>query len=245
MIGRLVALILATVFFVPVAEAQGLVADLSSKEIGITTGFTGAELLLFGATEGYGDIVVTVVGPQRNEIVRRKQRVAGIWVHGASVSFYEAPAYYRIAASRPLEEIAHASVLEKLQIGVKRIKLLTKSPKPHADILIFQRALIRNKMRLQLYSQGIGEIKPVRDLLFRSRIPFSANVPIGQYLVTIYLFKDGKPVGEQKTSFRVRKVGLGARIFNFAHDQAPWYGAIAIIIALVAGWLAGVIFRRT
>ena len=62
--------------------------------------------------------------------------------------------------------------------------------------------------------------------------------------MTVYLFKDGKPVSRQTTSLPVRKVGMGAQLYNFAHEQAHWYGAIAIFIALVAGWLAGAIFRR-
>ena len=44
-------------------QAQSIVADLSTREVAISTGFTGADLLLFGATEGSGDMIVTVVGP--------------------------------------------------------------------------------------------------------------------------------------------------------------------------------------
>ena len=37
------------------ARGDGVVADLSSHLIAITTGFTGASVVLFGATEGRGD----------------------------------------------------------------------------------------------------------------------------------------------------------------------------------------------
>lgn len=225
-------------------QAQSIVADLSTREVAISTGFTGADLLLFGATEGYGDMVVTVVGPQRDEIVRRKQRVAGIWVNGASVTFEKAPAYYRIAASKPLEKIASADVLSRLQIGSDRIELFTRSQRSADEILTFRKALIRNKKSLQLYSEDISDIKIIQGRLFRSTIPFPVNVPIGEYQVTVHLFKDGKHVSSETTPLTVHKVGLEAKIFDFAHNQAPWYGAIAIAIALVAGWLAGVIFRR-
>ena len=228
----------------PSAQSQRLAVDLSSSEVAISTGFTGAELLLFGATEGYGDIVVTVVGPRRDEVVRRKERLAGIWVNGASVTFKSAPVYYRIAASKPLNNITSSAILDQLQIGVAEIDLVTQSQRSAREVLDFREALIRNKKRLSLYSEDISDIKIIRDLLFRSTIPFPANVPTGDYEVNVHLFKDGKPVSQLTTSLPVRKVGLEARLYNFAHDQAPWYGAIAIVIALVAGWLAGVIFRR-
>ena len=245
MLARLAVLLAVLSVAAPDARAQRLAVDLSSSEVAISTGFSGAELLLFGATEGFGDIVVTVIGPYRDEIVRRKERVAGIWINGSSVTFKRAPAYYRIAASKPLTEIASDEVLDQLRIGVKEIDFFTRSERPEAEISQFREALIRNKKRSFLYSEDISDIKIIRDLLFRSTIPFPANVPIGDYEVTVYLFKDGKPLSRHTTSLPVRKVGMEARLYNFAHDHAAWYGAIAIAIALVAGWLAGVIFRRS
>ena len=38
--------------------AQQLVADLSSHLIAITTGFTGTEVVLFGTTDGAGDVEI-------------------------------------------------------------------------------------------------------------------------------------------------------------------------------------------
>ena len=81
------------------AAAQPLVADLSSHEISITTGFSGTELLLFGATEGEGDIVVVVRGPAGPATVRRKSRVLGIWINTDSVRFEGVPSFYRVASS--------------------------------------------------------------------------------------------------------------------------------------------------
>jgi len=226
------------------AKAQSIVADLSTREVAISTGFTGAELLLFGATEGFGDIVVTVAGPRRDEIIRRKERVAGIWVNGTSVTFEKAPAYYRTAASKPLNEIASPEILSKLQVGSDRIDFFTRSQRSAASILTFRDAFIRNKRKQELYSEDISNIKIIRGRLFRSTIPFPVNVPIGTYQVIVHLFKNGQHVSSEKTPLTVRKVGLESQIYDFAHDHAAWYGVIAIVIALMAGWLAGVIFRR-
>ena len=56
------------------ARAEGLVADLSEHLIAITTAFVGTDVVLFGTSDGGADIVVTVVGPRENQIVRRKAR---------------------------------------------------------------------------------------------------------------------------------------------------------------------------
>ncbi len=227
------------------AAAQRIVADLSSREIQISTGFTGAELLLFGATEGAGDIIVTVEGPHRTEVVRRKERVAGIWVNGASVTFEKAPAYYWVASSRTIADIAPPKLLAQYHIGAERLPLVSRSARPPEVVAAFREAFIRNKQAIELFGSGEGGITTIANRLFRTTISFPANVPTGEYQVTVYLFKNGRLVSRDRTPLAVHRTGMEAQIFDFAHDEAPWYGAIAIAIALVAGWLAGVIFRRS
>jgi hypothetical protein len=61
----------------------------------------------------------------------------------------------------------------------------------------------------------------------------------------MYLFRDGRLVTRRTTPLVVRKVGLESQIYEFAHERAPLYGLVAIIVALMAGWLAGAVFRRT
>ena len=71
----------AAVIWPYVAGADYLVADLSKRRIDITLGFSGAEVLLFGATDGGGDVVVVVRGPKQPVVVRKKERVLGIWAN--------------------------------------------------------------------------------------------------------------------------------------------------------------------
>ncbi len=228
----------------PPALAQSLVVDLSHREVEISTGFVGAKLLLFGATEGAADIVVTVTGPRREEVVRRKERVAGIWVNGASITFPDAPAYYRVAASRPLFEIADEKDLRRLRIGSESLALKARLPVDSNAVAEFRRAFIRNKQQLDLYGSETGHISINSGRLFRTSILFPANVPTGEYQVAVFLFKQGRLVSLETTPLQVRKVGLEAQIFSFANEHPPWYGAIAIALALLAGWLAGAVFRR-
>ena len=93
----LVALIL---FWAAPARAEALVADLTNHLIAITTGFTGASVVLFGAIDGPGDVVVVVRGPDREMTVRRKRRIAGIWVNSQEVIFANVPSFYFVGASR-------------------------------------------------------------------------------------------------------------------------------------------------
>ena len=241
-----VAAVLSAGASAPPAASQAsdvLIADLSSREIAITTGFAGTELLLFGAVDGTGDIVVVVRGPKRREIVRRKERVAGVWVTGRSVAFDDVPAFYFLASTRPLHEFASAAVLAPKRIGAANLRIV---PVSRADVgrADFRRALLRNKARSGLYDENQGAVKVMGGRLFRTRVFFPSNVPTGSYAAEVYLMRNGVIISDQSTPLVVRKVGLEADIFQFAHQHSALYGIIAIVIALGAGWLAGVVFRR-
>ena len=230
----------------PPASSQSsdtLIADLSSREIAITTGFAGTELLLFGTVDGAGDIVVVVRGPKRREIIRRKERIAGVWVIGRSVAFDQVPAFYFLASTRPLNEIASAAVFAPKRIGANNLRIVPIS-RIDVERVEFRRALLRNKAQSGLYNEIQGAVKVIGGRLFRTRVFFPSNVPTGSYAAEVYLIRDGMIVSDQLTPLVVRKVGLEAEIYQFAHKHSALYGIIAIVIALGAGWLAGVVFRR-
>ena len=110
----------------PAATAEDLVVDLSAPVVAITTGFTGADLLLFGVVGGAGDVVVVVRGPARDETVRRKKRIAGIWVNRDLITFEQVPSFYATATNRPLNEFVTPEFLLDNQIGVRSIELKPK-----------------------------------------------------------------------------------------------------------------------
>jgi uncharacterized protein (TIGR02186 family) len=227
------------------ARAEPLVADLSNHLIAITTGFTGAELLLFGATDGPGDIVVLVRGPTGDAIVRRMGRLFGIWLNRESVTFGEVPNFYAIASSRPLQQLLTPEMAQRYGIGLENLGLQPPddaSPDETADMLT---ALHRIKMREGLFRPTPGKVIFLGARLFRVDFRFPANVPTGSYLVQILLLRDGKVMSAQTTPLIVSKIGVSADIFEFAHRHAAAYGALAVVVALLAGWAAHLAFRRT
>jgi uncharacterized protein (TIGR02186 family) len=90
----------------------------------------------------------------------------------------------------------------------------------------------------------VGQVTFLGERLFRTLVEFPANVPTGTYRATTYLLVDGRVESAQTTPLIINKAGLEAEVFDFAHNQSALYGVIAILVALVAGWLAHVAFRK-
>lgn len=245
--AALAVLLVLTVL--PARAADPLVADLSSHLVAITTGFAGTDVLLFGAIEEIegksgGDVVVVVRGPNRPETLRRKARTSGIWINSGAGKVGSAPSFYRVAATRPLEEITTPAILDRHQIGLDHLDLEISVKDAETDPATYRTALLRLKQKQGLYGDRVQQIGMLSQRLFRTDMHFPANVPVGTYMVEVYLVVDRQVVSAQTTPLVVSKIGIGADIFDFAHHQAAAYGLIAILLAAAAGWLAAVAFKK-
>ncbi len=227
------------------AAAEDLVVDLSAPVVAITTGFTGADLLLFGVVAGSGDVIVVVRGPARDETVRRKKRIVGVWVNRDQIAFEQVPSFYVVASNRPLNDFITPELRLDNQIGVSSLELKPKDKSlDPIEVARFRDALVRGKQKLGLYGQRPGNVTFLGNRLFRTTINFPANVATGTYGIDVYLVRDNKIVSWKTTLMTVRKFGFEAGVFDFAHRHALAYGVLAILIAAMAGWLASAVFRR-
>lgn len=228
------------------AQAKDLVIDLSAPIVKITTGFSGTELLLFGAKKGDGDVIVVVRGPLEDGTVHLKERKLGIWVNTDQLTFEGVPSYYWVASNRPIFDILPADTLSRLQIGLDEIQIVPNDDQANsAEAIAFRAALVREKKREKLYAEEVSPLLFRNDMLFRTKISFPANVSVGEFAIETFLVRDKKIVTSETTLLNVRKFGVEAEIYNFAHKQSLLYGIFAVIIACAAGWIANAAFRRS
>ena len=221
-----------------------LIADLSKDSIEITTAFSGTDVLLFGAIEGEGDIMVVVRGPETDMVVRRKERVAGIWINRANARFEKVPSFYYLATTGALHETVSADIIAHYGIGADHF-----ARRPGNDLLpgrkaSFRAGMIRTLKADDLFRETTSDIEFLAPGLFSVRLFFPANVVTGVYDVQVFLLRDNAVVSKRNYSLVIRKIGIGAEVFRFAHQHPAAYGGLAIAVALLAGWLAGLVFRR-
>ncbi len=225
-----------------VSSAQGatVVADLSDHRIEVTTGFTGARVLLFGARDGDGDVVVVLRGPPKPVVVRRKQRRLGLWLNRDEVVFEDAPGYYAVAANRPLAGIAPPTLFAEHGIGLENLVLARETEGDSG----FRAALLRLMKGGGRYRETPDGVSFVDNRLFRSTFVLPADVPTGLYRADVLLIVDGVVADKRTTALNIGKTGFGAAMFDFAHAYPIAYGLVAAVVALMAGWTTGMVFRK-
>ena len=234
--------LLALMLAIPAsASPSRLVADLSNSHVDITSSYHGTELILFGAYEGApgDDLVLIVEGPASDIVQRRKEKKAGIWVNVETLVWQEAPSFYHMFATDELASIADEAVLRAAKVGplAKGLMLVAGEAAPsngHGG----NAPATTGTAQPGTATQEAGLSRNMNN----NSLP--SNVPTGDYLVRVLHFRGGVAISEKTTDMNIKKAGLSALIYRFAHDYSVFYGLFAIAFAVASGWLAAVAFRR-
>ncbi|WP_417320364.1 TIGR02186 family protein [Emcibacter sp.] len=244
----------------PQVKAERLVTDLSDHMIDINARFSGTELMVFGAIEmaipqedgGHGvavegmdyDMIVVVTSDPKEMTVRRKERVGGIWVNKAREELSGVPGYYALGTTRHLDDIISSGERSRHQIGLDHIDLPFSEKLDPEERQAYRAGFIRNMKVKGLYKEEFGNINLREGILFWARMYFPANMPVGNYRTTVHLVRHGEVILSRTSDLHVDKVGLERAIYNFAHEKPALYGLVAILVALLAGWLGGQFSRK-
>jgi uncharacterized protein (TIGR02186 family) len=230
-----------------------LVPDVSQRQINIQSGFTGAELLLFGAIiyprgvapEGQVDVAVVLRGPVRPITLREKQKIAGIWINADSSDFRSVPVYYAIASSRPLQKIVDSKTAAIYELGLDKLQLSPSGEVDAKEQRRFSNGLVDLKQRNGLFLQEAGTVEITDQVLYRARLKIPSSVPVGTYVAETLLIRNGRViVADDNVEIRVRKTGFEQLVSILAQDYSLFYGAMAVLVSLLLGWFAGYIFQR-
>lgn len=230
-----------------------LVPDVSQRSVEIHYSFTGVELLLFGAIlypggrvpDGRTDVAVVLKGPPQSLLLREKQKLAGlIWANVGAARFQSAPAFYAVAASRPLDQIVDERTAAIYELGLESIHLSPAGGADPATALRYQSGFSQLRRRTGLYTDQQGGVEISEGVLYRARLTIPPRVPDGRYTAETFLIRDGRVIAAATRDVEVRKAGFERFVAVSAERWPVLYGAVAILLSVGFGWIAGTLFRR-
>ncbi len=238
------------------AEGESIEMGVSVDTVPVASDFDGTNIVVFGSIEGIDDIaaklghyqvVVTVTGAPEDTIVRKKDRIFGIWVNRDHRKYTRIPSFYATASRIKLGKIAIPEVLREAGIGIENLNINLLAEGNIETILPtpqFTDALRRIRTENGLFSEAPKNLKQLSPSLFRATVFLPPNVPIGTHEVRAFLFKSGELRADSKSSFRIQKVGFERWMYNIAHKHSFLYGIMCVLVAIFTGWAANAIFRK-
>ncbi|MBX7483198.1 TIGR02186 family protein [Qipengyuania qiaonensis] len=227
-----------------------LVPEVSQHEVQVRQGFTGTELLLFGAVldpagraagSGY-DIVVVLKGPSEPVRLREKERFVGVWINAASSDFRSVPSFFAVASSRPIAEIVDEKTAAIYEFGTDYIQLSPSGAIDPEEQARFKTGLVDLKTRQQLYKQDFSGVQISEQVLYQSRISLPSNVSTGAYTAETFAVRDGRVIASALAEVEVKKVGFERIVADYSQEWALVYGLLAVALAVGMGWAAGRLF---
>jgi uncharacterized protein (TIGR02186 family) len=227
-----------------------LVPEVSQHEIRVRQGFTGTELLLYGAIldpqgrrsrEPY-DIVVVLKGPTEPILVREKAKALGVWINADSTRFRSAPSYFSVASSRPIAEIVDDRTAAIYELGLGFLQLSPTGAIDPVEQARFTKGLVDLRQREGLYREDGKGVTVSNGVLYQARIPVPSNVTTGRYTAETFAISDGRVIASAIAEVQVEKLGFEKFVADQADQASFLYGLFAVFLSLFMGWLAGRVF---
>jgi uncharacterized protein (TIGR02186 family) len=236
---------------------ESVEADVSARNVAVTSSFNGTEIVIFGAIDGsqqaspesgfYG-VIVVVEGVPGRLVVRRKSNVAGLWLNTASATFDNVPSYYAAASTSPIDEIAPEDFRALHGIGLQHLKYTPavgqRHPLSNEDIKEYRDAILRLKRKEGLYVDSPYGVTFTGKSIFRASILLPANVTVGPFDTRVYLFREEKLLSRFTVRLNLEREGLERHLHAFAYRLPTIYGIVTVIIAVGAGLLASTMFSK-
>ena len=241
---KLTAIIL--LFLFPNSVLAETYFDISENNIKIETNFVGKEVIIFGILNDDHETIMTIKGPEKNALIQKKERILGFWFNTKKITYNQIPSIFFIASSNEIEDMLPTSTIIKEELSFDYLlenKISQRNFISDISLDTWKNNFVRIKKNKNLFKEY--EIENIDNKLFQTRIFFPAKSIPGEYKVNVYQIKDNLIVNNKEKVITLKKSGIGNQIYNFAHKNAAAYGLFAIIFAVLSGFLAATLFRRS
>lgn len=224
-----------------------LVPEVSQHEIEVRQGFTGTELLLFGAildpagraaAQDY-DVIVVLQGPSQPIRLREKERFGGIWINAASTDYRSAPSFFAVASTKPIDRIVDERTAAIYEFGTRYIQLSPSGVIEPQEQARFSDGLVDLRTRQNLYQENIGGVSVSERVLYQARIGLPSTVVTGTYTAETFAVRNGRVIASALSEVEVKKVGFERFIAESAEEHSLLYGLVAVMLSVGMGWAAG------
>jgi len=238
-------------------------ARLATRRVPISYTFSGQQVFLYGQLPpGSNGVFAVMEGPSMGDVrLMQKGKVVFFWMGVRQYALAHAPGLYLVNLHCPIcngqGQCDHATDVETLnealgaaadRIGPDAIyartslKVLGDEPEDgeHARV-------VDGFWKLQeshgLYGLHENAIRVAEDGVLYHVFDLPAEAPEGKYRILTHFLRDETLVAVARNDLFVRQSGIIAWLSRLAERHAPTYGGFTVAIALLAGFLAGSLFR--
>jgi uncharacterized protein (TIGR02186 family) len=234
-------------------EQQKVITAASKNVIDIGLSYHGDQIFFFGVNPVPGSDVVIKLTAEKEEAVKLsvKGKVGPFWMTVKQYEVTGSPFIYKIHTGKPLDQIISPETAQKLELGYSAMRhkmkmhLIRGEAAPEDEALVWK-GLVKIKEQANLYNivEDPKRLEVSEGKLFKHYFRFPPAATEGRYQVESFCFQKGELVGYGKDVIEIKKVGVENWLTQTSQNQPVLFGIMAVIIAVGAGLLVGVIFGK-
>ncbi len=234
-------------------DQQKVVTAASKNLIEIGLSYHGDQIHFFGVSPVRDcDLIIRLTAEKSEEVkLSVKGRVGPFWMSVKQYDVTDAPFMYKIHSTKPIEQIVSPETAQELELGYvavqKKMKLhLARGEAAPDDAAKVFKGLVKIKEDANLYNiiADPKRLEIAEGRLYKHYFRFPPAATEGRYVVESFAFKDGQLLGYGKDVIQIKKVGLEHWLTEVSQNQPVLFGIMAVLIALGAGLLVGMIFKK-
>jgi uncharacterized protein (TIGR02186 family) len=230
-------------FAVSAAQVQ---MKLEPNVILMDATYSGTKLLVSGAIAEDAEAFVRITGELKDMKLKKKGRALGLlWMNLGSVEIRQAPSVFLLCPSKALQ--ANQDSWRRLGLGFEGLKKRVDVTPASEDKDALFEEFVRLKESMGLYAMyekamaygsTSGSTKP-----FTATVKIPSDMPQGLFKIEAFAIRDGAVLATGAKDLKVAEVGLPAMMSSMAFHHATLYGILAVMVAILAGLITGVVFK--
>ena len=225
-------------------NAQNVSIKADPSHIQISAFYDGTSIKATGTIPAGTDIVVRITGEGEEIHLKKKGKVGGLlWMNTGAITFKNIPAVFMVYTTPEMakmenlnEMLGYFSVKDKVEI----------EPVDEAKEFLFKE-FTKLKEEEGVYIIDTKSVKYNGTSNGERQFEIDINVPPkmkpGEYSVEAYALSGSNIVGKADTELIISLIGFPAWISGLAFGHELLYGIMAVVVAVVAGLVTGMIFK--
>lgn len=219
--------------------------SVQPESMGIGTFFSGGEVTISGEVPNGQDIFIEIIGPVSKSLFDIKGKVGPLWMTRDKAELEGAPSMYALLI--PGEDKDWHTTASSLGLGLNNLK---EKISIQAEIMqpddVFTK-FVDLKKNEGLYSENENAVSYTSsengNRKFTGVYCFSPSTAAGEYTIKATVIEHGVKRGELSSQFPVKEFGFVHLVNTLATNHSIIYGVLAVLIALFAGGVMGLIFK--
>lgn len=224
------------------ADSGELAIQPDALDIG--TFYSAGQVSISGEVPAGQDVIVEIAGPASNGQFDLKGRVGPFWMTRGRAEMDGAPAMYVLLLPGGPDWQQKASALG---LGLQKLKskVSIHSDALPSDELFNMFVELKKSEGLYAVKENAVAYAPAENgrRRFTAVCNFPRSTPLGKYQIRATAVADGAKDRRLSGSFLVDEVGFTRLVYDLATNQRLTYGILAVLIALFAGAVMGLLFK--